>query len=108
MFNGVSYNATDPKHVTVSMTGLAQSVNSVAFQSEVLANGNVIRNPIFSGISRQADGVHFSVVADIDPVSIGYSQIVLGDTAQQQDQQPAPSATQETTKSPFGTPGVNQ
>lgn len=107
MYNGISYTASDPQHVSISMTGLAQSVNSVALQSELLASSNVVQNPIFSGISRQADGVHFTLSAEVNQSAIGYAQVVAAQsTANQQTSAQTQTTTQQ--PSPFGTANTAQ
>jgi hypothetical protein len=101
-FDGISYNAEDPKKITITMAGTAQSVNSVALQAEVFAKNNVIVNPIFSGVNRQQNGVRFNVTAQINPTALSYEQIIAGAAASQQQ---APSQnTPAQTPSPFGTP----
>ncbi|MDB5188264.1 MAG: hypothetical protein JWO50_784 [Candidatus Kaiserbacteria bacterium] len=101
-FDGISYNADDPKKITISMGGTAQSVNSVALQAEVFAKNNIIVNPIFSGVNRQQNGVRFNVTAQINPAAVSYEQLVAGSAAVQQQTTPQTNPVQTT--SPFGTP----
>jgi hypothetical protein len=73
-------------------------------QAEIFSKNGIIKNPIFSGINRQTDGVHFSVTADITPTALSYSQIVnavAAGTSNPQAQQAA--AAQAAPASPFGT-----
>ena len=103
-FDGITYSADDPTKVRISMGGNAQSVNSIALQSELLAKSPIIKSPIFSGISRQPTGVLFTVNAQINLNEIRYSQLVAGAASTQNAaQQNIPQQTPPNT-SPFGTP----
>ncbi len=77
-FKTLDFETVDPTHLTIKMEGVAQSVNSIALQAELFSKNGVITNPIFSGIDRQADGVHFALVASVNPAAINYVQLVQG------------------------------
>lgn len=111
-FNDLALQASDPNHITVQMTGVAQSVNSIALQAEIFSKNGVITSPIFSGISRQQDGVHFNLTALINPSAVGYAHVesAAASAAQTVQQTPAQAQpSQQQGSSPFGTPsGGNQ
>ena len=77
-FKSLDLQATDPKKITIHMAGIARSVNSIALEADLLSKNGVVTNPIFSGISRQADGVHFDLVALLNPSAIGYIGFISG------------------------------
>lgn len=98
-YSQLSYSGFDPQNMTVKMAGVAQSVNSIALQADLLSKDGVIANPIFSDITRQSDGVHFSLTAAVNPSLISYAH-VTGVTA-------APATVPASTQaSPFGTAGA--
>jgi hypothetical protein len=97
-FTNMAVDATDFAHVNVKFSGVAQSINSIALQAQVLSKNGVMANPIFSGIQRAADGVHFGLTLEVNPKAIGYEQMITA--ANPQAQQPAQQQTQQT--SPFG------
>lgn len=102
-FSGLALDSTNPQKIHITMAGVARSINSVALQAEIFSKNGIIKNPIFSGIDRQSDGVHFSVTADIDPTALNYSQIInalASGTSNPQAQQAA--AAQAAPSSPFG------
>lgn len=77
-YRNLNVDANDPQSLKIKMSGVAQSVNSVALQADLLSKSNVITSPIFTGIARQGDGVHFEVSALVNSNTIRYSQFVLG------------------------------
>ena len=104
-FKSLVLTADDLQHLTIKMSGVARSVNSVALQAELFSKNGVITNPIFGNVDRQSDGVHFSVSANINPAAINYGQLLSSQgqpagstspTPTAADSQPAPEA------SPFG------
>lgn len=82
-FDGIDYTAADPQHIKIHMRGTAQSVNSIALQAETFSKSAVITDPIFSSISREADGVHFDFTATINPAALNYSSLANGAAAAQ-------------------------
>ena len=106
-FSGLGFDSSNPQKIHITMAGVARSINSVALQAEIFSQNGIIKNPIFSGINRQADGVHFSVTADIAPAALNYSQIVnsvaAGTSNPQAQQAAAAQAAQSAPASPFGT-----
>lgn len=74
-YSSLSFEATDPRQIQIKMQGVAQSVNSIAFQDDLMSQSGVFTNPIFSNIDRQNDGVHFNVTALVNPAAINYAQL---------------------------------
>jgi hypothetical protein len=95
-FQSLSFLATDPQHMTIKLSGIAQGVNSIALEGDLFSKSGVIANPIFSDISRQSDGVHFSLAATVNPAAINYVQLLSGaaqSAAAAQTQIQTPSAS---------------
>lgn len=90
-FRSLDFQSTDAQHMTITMTGIAQSVNSIALQAEVFSKNGVILNPLFTGISRQFDGVHFNLAAQISPAAINYVQSLVQPQATAPTQAPPPT-----------------
>lgn len=103
-FGSFAYDATDPKNITVTMNGIAKSVNSVALQDDVFSKNDVVTNPIFTGIARQVDGVHFSVKTNVNFNAIRYDKIITPSPAAQPAGAALPGgALPVTPTSPFNT-----
>ncbi|MBI4133642.1 hypothetical protein HY478_03440 [Candidatus Uhrbacteria bacterium] len=77
-FNSLRFEAADLQRINLRMDGVAASVNSIALQADLFSKGGMIASPIFSNIDREADGVHFSLSATINPSAINYAQLVNG------------------------------
>ena len=75
-FRTLNYDEPDPQHITVKMQGIAESVNSIALQADLFSKNGVIANPIFSNIARQPDGVHFDLIANVNPSAVSYRAYV--------------------------------
>lgn len=110
-FQTLDFEADDPHHITIKMQGIAESVNSIALQADLFSKNGVITNPIFSGIARQSDGVHFNLSAIVNPNAIKYSGADTGAAPQapvqtQQSQTQQPQQSQSAT-SPFGGAGAS-
>jgi hypothetical protein len=108
-FSGLGFDTSDPKHISIKMGGVGQSLNSVALQAQVFSKSGIIKDPIFSGINRQLDGVHFNFAADIDASSVNYAHIIntiaAGTVSAQASQIPmSQPAASSTGTSAFGTP----
>ncbi len=105
-FQTLDLEAADARHITVKMQGIAQSVNSIALQADLFSKNGVITSPIFSGIARQPDGVHFDLSAIVNPNTISY--LSLGQSGSLQPLTPSvppASQTQSAEASPFGSSG---
>ncbi|MBI5470043.1 hypothetical protein HY968_01850 [Candidatus Kaiserbacteria bacterium] len=101
-FSNLTLDAGDGQHVSVHMSGVAQSVNSIALQAQILAKNGVITSPIFSGIDREKDGVHFNLSALVNPTAINYVGQVAGAASAS-----ALPATPSGPASPFNGPSVS-
>lgn len=77
-FQSLTLEAADLQHITIKMSGVAQSVNSIALQADLFSKNGVITSPIFSNINRQIDGVHFDLSALLNPSAINYVQLTSG------------------------------
>jgi hypothetical protein len=107
-FDNLTYSASDEKKIHISMSGTAYRVNSVALQEQLFSKNDVIIDPVFSGVSRQANGVKFNVSANIDPRQITYAHLVNVVGAVTQTQPHTQTQTPAATPSPFGTPNSSQ
>lgn len=96
-FTTLNLEIQDPQHMNLKMTGVAQSVNSIALQADLFSKSGVIQNPIFSDITRQADGVHFNVSAVLNPAMVSYEHFIANEaanaSAQTTQMQPVQSTT---------------
>src|SRR3989344_4241734 len=103
-FQTLDFEANDPQHMVVKMNGVAEAVNSIALQADLFSKNGVITNPIFSDISRQQDGVHFALSANVNPTAINYVQLInaasaaLGGQLQQPAGSPFSPAVQSATQ----------
>lgn len=77
-FANLTLDAIDQKQITIKMSGIAKSVNSVAFQANLFGKNSVITDPIFSKIDQQQDSVHFDLVALVNSSAISYTQLIGG------------------------------
>jgi hypothetical protein len=108
-FGTLDFLAVDPQRMTISTTGVARGVNSIALQADLFSKNGVITNPIFSDISRQPDGVHFTLGAVVNPAAINYARLLTGGTPSALS--PLGPAQQTNTQgpgSPFGTGSQTQ
>lgn len=80
-FKSLEFQAVDRQRMTVTMEGIAASVNSIALQADLFSKGGMVTSPIFSNIDREIDGVHFSLSAYINPTAVNYTQLVGGAAA---------------------------
>lgn len=107
-FQSLDFQAADARHITVKMQGIAQSVNSIALQADLFSKNGVITSPIFSGIARQSDGVHFNLSAVVNPNAINYASVSGGATSPGAGapSQNAPTPPPPSSASPFGGSGA--
>lgn len=80
-FKSLDFEATDLQNMTIKMDGIARSVNSVALQADTFSKVGIVASPIFSNIDREPDGVHFSLTALLNPMSIRYVSINAAQSA---------------------------
>lgn len=92
-FTSLSYDASNPQNITLTMQGIAGSVNSIALQAQVFSQSGIITNPIFSNIDAEPAGVNFNFTALVNPSAINYETFVSGaqSAVQSQPQQQAPA-----------------
>lgn len=102
-FKSLEFDANDPQRITLKMTGVAQSVNSIALQADLFSKNGTITNPIFSDINRQSDGVHFNLTALVNPASINFVRLINGLNSDQEAPQTDPSQAPQQ-QDPFGAP----
>nr|AQQ74991.1 hypothetical protein [uncultured bacterium] len=91
---------TGSEKTTLTMQGLARSVNSIALQADLLSRSGTIVSPIFSDINRQIGGVRFNFTANIRPEALNYRALTSAPNPQLQPQQ-----QQQQPASPFGEGG---
>lgn len=97
-FSSLDMDVNDSNQIQIKMAGVARGVNSIALQSELFGKNTFVSSPIFSGISRQQDGVHFSVSASLKPGSLAYARAIAGTST------PADISTPAVAPEPSGTP----
>jgi len=110
-FKSLTLEASDSSHMTIKMNGLADSVNSIAYQADLFSKIGVITSPIFSNIDRQPEGVRFDFSAQLNPTALNYAALVRGlPQAAPQVTPPAAEATstEEGTTSPFTDPNAQE
>jgi hypothetical protein len=101
-FSNLDLQAADTHALSIKMSGVARSVNSIALQADLLSRNGVIKDPIFSGIDREQDGVHFNLSAEVDPKAITFARHLNGSAQAAGAAAAAPQAPAERT--PFGLP----
>lgn len=110
-FESLEFNAAEAEP-SISMRGLAGSVNAIALQADLLNKSGIFKNPIFSNITREPGGVRFDLTTKVAPESLNFTQLVNAAAAQaasaetqtqtQTDAQSSEAASQPV--SPFGSP----
>jgi len=75
-FESLSFEAADANTMTISMSGTAVSVNSIALQADLFGKHPAIASPIFSNIRREAGGVRFDVDAVLNPAVLRFGSVV--------------------------------
>ncbi len=79
-FSTLDIQAADARTLSIKMAGVAQSVNSIALQAELFSKNGIIKDPIFTGIDREQDGVHFVLSADVDTGAISFMRGIASPT----------------------------
>ena len=97
-FRSLNFEAIDPQRMSIRMDGIADSVNAIALQADVFSKVGMVTSPIFSSIDRRADGVHFSLSAQLNPSTLNFSALARDFSGAAS----IPSAESETQMSPFG------
>ncbi|OHB19747.1 MAG: hypothetical protein A2854_03790 [Parcubacteria group bacterium RIFCSPHIGHO2_01_FULL_56_18] len=95
-FSALDFAAQNSTDMTLAMQGVAQSVNSIALEADLLSKSGVISNPIFSNINRTLGGVKFDFTSGINVEGLRYRSV--------QSSLAAPQAAQPDQSTPFGLP----
>lgn len=101
-FSTLDFAAQSATDMSLTMQGIAQSVNSIALEADLLSKSGVITNPIFSNINRTSGGVKFDFTSSLNAQGLRFRSVVQG--------QQVPDASAIDTSVPFGLPqqGVPQ
>ena len=103
----ISYSSFELKvadGIELEMDGVGRSVNSIAFQADLLGKDSAYQNPIFSNLDRQKDGVHFHLSASIDPMAINFERLVgTGEVALPSAEAATEAAPIQTSSTPAAT-----
>jgi len=105
-FRNLNFVLDDPQNITIKMSGVAQSVNSVALQADLFSKSSLITSPIFSNINRLPDGVHFDVTGKINATPLHYTQAAASAAAPTQSTSTPSAAPAQ--NSPFVKPQAKQ
>lgn len=98
-FSNLDMKTTDPHKVAIEMSGIGESVNSIAFQANLMSKSGLFSNPIFSNLDRQKDGVHFDLDVVVDPSKINFVTLTGGQIV---PQNASPETAVPPPASPFG------
>ncbi len=74
-FSALDFAAQNSTDMTLAMQGVAQSVNSIALEADLLSKSGVISNPIFSNINRTLEGVKFDFTSGINVEGLRYRSV---------------------------------
>ncbi|MFZ2556141.1 MAG: PilN domain-containing protein [Minisyncoccia bacterium] len=94
-FSSLDFTAESATNMTLTMQGVAQSVNSIALEADLLSKSGIISNPIFSNINRTVGGVNFDFTSSLNAEGLRYRSVVQAAQAPQE---------QVDTSAPFGLP----
>lgn len=94
-FSTLDFSAQNSSDMTLTMQGVAQSMNSIALEADLLSKSGIITSPIFSNMNRTPQGVRFDFTSGINPEGLRYRSVRAGGAAQPAPQEPA---------TPFGLP----
>ena len=97
-FSNFTFLAQNERELTISMQGIAQSVNSIALQADLLAKSGLIVNPIFSNINRTIEGVRFDFTSSVNIEKLRYRSVDVVAPLQENSQLPV---------DPFSSPPQN-
>ena len=75
-FQNMDFAVESSSRITMTLSGEAASVNSIALQADLFGKHTAISSPIFSNINRAEDGVvQFDVSALVNPNAIKYVNV---------------------------------
>ena len=95
-YNSFDWNSNGVEQ-TLLMRGEAKSYASIAFQSDLFARTDVVKNPVFSNLTLDQRGnVVFTLAASVDPEALRYSTILkkAATPAPSQEKPVSPAQTQ--------------
>lgn len=95
-FSSLDFTAESATNMTLTMQGVAQSMNSIALEADLLSKSGIISNPIFSNINRTVDGVNFDFTSSLNAEGLRYRSAIQA--------LQAPQGEQVDTSAPFGLP----
>lgn len=99
--NELSITTDGNNTIALQLDGEAESVNSIALQSDLYGKSGIITSPIFSDITRKTNGLtSFHIDALLNPDAIRYRNLY---STQQQRQTETTEQPQQTTESPSAT-----
>lgn len=94
-FRTMQFDATKENEVSLKLSGIARSVNSIALQADLLGKHGMIQSPIFSNINRDKSGVRFDVSALVNLSSLRYATLIREAVTRAKESAPAPSEGEE-------------
>lgn len=84
-FESMDLSISEDKEISLALIGESRSYNAIAFQSDLFSKVEYIKNPIFSDLVLDEDGViNFNVTATIDPTAISYKKLFPGSVAEEE------------------------
>ncbi|PIR82763.1 hypothetical protein COU20_00325 [Candidatus Kaiserbacteria bacterium CG10_big_fil_rev_8_21_14_0_10_59_10] len=98
-YSSLNFQANEIQNMTLEMDGLARSVNAIALQADLLSKSGIVSSPIFTNITRTAEGVQFDLSAVVNPASLRFIQVVRAGqfAAPASASQRAPASSSQTT-----------
>ena len=94
-FRTLQFEATKENEVSLVLSGIARSVNSIALQADLFGKHGMITSPIFSNINRDKDGVRFDVSAFINPSTLKFATLIREAAARAEQAAPPPPEGEE-------------
>lgn len=103
-FDTLTFTLTEDRGAEIQMTGVARTFNALAAQSSVLAEERLVKRAIFSDIAvdETNDTVRFSLVAELDPKLLAFTEEDLANAPTLVMPAPVPAPIEET--APLPTP----
>ena len=104
-FTEVSYKVGDDKKIQIAMKGEARSYNAIAYQSDVFAKVEQLKNPVVSNLRLGEGGIiSFDFTAELDPSAVSYKRLVEWLPAEPIQAAGVSTTTQATTTRATSTP----
>lgn len=89
-FSSLDFAAQNSTDMTLTMQGIAQSVNSIALEADLLSKSGVITNPIFSNMNRTVGGVRFDFTSGVSGEGLRYRSVQAGPQSIQEQEAATP------------------